>query len=77
MLCRFDEFQQLPQDLSVSLSLSLPLQPLVKFRSHLYYEDKDDVPEALKNLKPLEGSRIKFFKSVLLIVFFVISIFFC
>ncbi|XP_042209677.1 set1/Ash2 histone methyltransferase complex subunit ASH2-like isoform X2 [Homarus americanus] len=38
-------------------------KPLVKFRSHLYYEDKDDVPEALKNLKPLNGGKIIFFKN--------------
>lgn len=38
-------------------------KPLVKFRSHLYYEDKDDVPESLKNLKPLSGSKITFFKN--------------
>lgn len=37
-------------------------QPLVKFRSHLYYEDKDDLPEAIKNLKALKGSKILFFK---------------
>lgn len=37
-------------------------QPLVKFRSHLYYEDKDDVPESLKNLKPLPSSKVTFFK---------------
>ncbi|KAG7153344.1 Set1/Ash2 histone methyltransferase complex subunit ASH2-like [Homarus americanus] len=34
-------------------------KPLVKFRSHLYYEDKDDVPEALKNLKPLNGVDVR------------------
>ncbi|XP_076054679.1 set1/Ash2 histone methyltransferase complex subunit ash2 isoform X2 [Oratosquilla oratoria] len=38
-------------------------KPLVKFRSHLYYEDKDDMPEALKNLKPLPGSTVEFFKN--------------
>lgn len=38
-------------------------RPLVKFKSHLYYEDKDKVNEALKNLKPLPGSKILFFKN--------------
>lgn len=38
-------------------------QPLVKFKSHLYYEEKDNVPESLKNLKPLKGSRVLFFKN--------------
>lgn len=38
-------------------------RPLVKFKSHLYYEDKDKVQETLKNLKPLPGSKITFFKN--------------
>lgn len=38
-------------------------QPLVKFKSHLYYEEKDQVPEALKALKPLQGSKIIFYKN--------------
>ena len=38
-------------------------KPLVKFRSHLYYEDKDDVAGSIKKLKPLEGSYIKFYKN--------------
>ncbi|KAF5276970.1 hypothetical protein FQR65_LT16110 [Abscondita terminalis] len=38
-------------------------RPLVKFKSHLYYEDKDNVAESLKSLKPLEGSKIVFFKN--------------
>ncbi|XP_039297627.1 set1/Ash2 histone methyltransferase complex subunit ASH2 isoform X2 [Nilaparvata lugens] len=36
-------------------------RPLVKFKSHLYYEEKDRVTECLKNLKPLPGSKIIFF----------------
>lgn len=39
------------------------MQPLVKFKSHLYYEDKDNVPERLKSLRALPGSRIMFFKN--------------
>ncbi|XP_018013745.1 set1/Ash2 histone methyltransferase complex subunit ASH2 [Hyalella azteca] len=38
-------------------------KPLVKFRSHLYYEDKDDIAAAVKQLKPVKGSYIKFFKN--------------
>ncbi|CAK1546248.1 unnamed protein product [Leptosia nina] len=38
-------------------------RPLVKFKSHLYYEDKDNIQESLNNLKPLTGSRILFFKN--------------
>lgn len=35
----------------------------MKFKSHLYYEDKDKLNEAIKNLKPLPGSKITFFKN--------------
>jgi Set1/Ash2 histone methyltransferase complex subunit ASH2 len=38
-------------------------RPLVKFKSHLYYEDKDNVPERLKSLRALPRSRILFFKN--------------
>ncbi|XP_072939458.1 set1/Ash2 histone methyltransferase complex subunit ASH2 isoform X2 [Epargyreus clarus] len=38
-------------------------RPLVKFKSHLYYEDKDNIQESLNNLKPLPGSKIFFFKN--------------
>ncbi|XP_043481338.1 set1/Ash2 histone methyltransferase complex subunit ASH2 [Leptopilina heterotoma] len=38
-------------------------RPLVKFKSHLYYEEKDQVPEALKALKPLPSSKIIFYKN--------------
>lgn len=38
-------------------------KPLVKFKSHLYYEEKDQVQDTLKNLKPLPGSKIIFFKN--------------
>lgn len=36
---------------------------MVKFKSHLYYEEKDNVAECLKNLKQLPGSKILFFKN--------------
>ncbi|XP_018790989.1 PREDICTED: set1/Ash2 histone methyltransferase complex subunit ASH2 isoform X3 [Bactrocera latifrons] len=38
-------------------------RPLVKFKSHLYYEDKDKVQETLKGLKVLPGSTIEYFKN--------------
>nr|CAG4644671.1 EOG090X03NS [Leptodora kindtii] len=38
-------------------------KPLVKFKSHLYYEDRDDLQEALRNLRPLSQSKIHFFKN--------------
>ncbi|PSN44435.1 Set1/Ash2 histone methyltransferase complex subunit ASH2 [Blattella germanica] len=38
-------------------------RPLVKFKSHLYYEEKDRVAEGLKALKVLKGSQLIFFKN--------------
>ncbi|KAL1122272.1 hypothetical protein AAG570_003677 [Ranatra chinensis] len=38
-------------------------KPLVKFKSHLYYEEKDRVTESLKKLEVLPGSKIMFFKN--------------
>lgn len=38
-------------------------RPLVKFKSHLYYEDKDKVSDSLKSLKVLPGSKMYFFKN--------------
>ncbi|KAL9899009.1 set1/Ash2 histone methyltransferase complex subunit ash2 isoform 1-T1 [Glossina fuscipes fuscipes] len=38
-------------------------RPLVKFKSHLYYEDKDNVQETSDNLNVLRGSKIEFFKN--------------
>ncbi|CAH1176830.1 unnamed protein product [Phaedon cochleariae] len=38
-------------------------RPLVKFKSHLYYEDKDNVQERLKALVALPDSKIIFFKN--------------
>lgn len=38
-------------------------RPLVKFKSHLYYEDKDKVSDTLKNLKVHPKSKIYFFKN--------------
>ncbi|XP_046668089.1 set1/Ash2 histone methyltransferase complex subunit ASH2 isoform X1 [Homalodisca vitripennis] len=38
-------------------------RPLVKFKSHLYYEEKDRVTESLKSLRQLSGSKLVFFKN--------------
>ncbi|XP_030761930.1 set1/Ash2 histone methyltransferase complex subunit ASH2 [Sitophilus oryzae] len=38
-------------------------RPLVKFKSHLYYEEKDNVQERLKTLIPLPKSKIVHFKN--------------
>lgn len=35
----------------------------MKFKSHLYYEEKDRVSESLKSLRPLKGSKLIFFKN--------------
>ena len=35
----------------------------MKFKSHLYYEEKDRLQENLKKLKPLPGSTITFFRN--------------
>ena len=41
------------------LSGFILLQPLVKFKSHLYFEEKDYVTETEKNLKPVSGSKVR------------------
>ncbi|XP_046392588.1 set1/Ash2 histone methyltransferase complex subunit ASH2 isoform X1 [Ischnura elegans] len=38
-------------------------RPLVKFKSHLYYEEKDAVAESLKSLRTLSKSSITFFRN--------------
>ncbi|XP_041364541.1 set1/Ash2 histone methyltransferase complex subunit ASH2-like [Gigantopelta aegis] len=38
-------------------------KPLVKFKSHLYYEDKDHVAETVKDLKPAPGSKMVMYKN--------------
>lgn len=35
----------------------------MKFKSHLYYEDKDKIAEALKSLKIVPGSKVMYFKN--------------
>eukprot|EP00088_Acartia_fossae_P002927 TRINITY_DN11223_c0_g1_i2.p1 TRINITY_DN11223_c0_g1~~TRINITY_DN11223_c0_g1_i2.p1 ORF type:complete len:338 (+),score=67.56 TRINITY_DN11223_c0_g1_i2:61-1074(+) len=36
-------------------------KPLIKFKSHLYYEEKDELQENQKALKPLPGGKITYF----------------
>ena len=36
---------------------------MIKFKSHLYYEEKDEHSENLKKLKELNGSKITFYKN--------------
>lgn len=55
---------ELPEEADVSYSPNtFKDRPLVKFKSHLYYEDKDKVSDTLKRLRSLSGSRISFFKN--------------
>uniref|UniRef100_A0A915JYB9 SPRY domain-containing protein n=1 Tax=Romanomermis culicivorax TaxID=13658 RepID=A0A915JYB9_ROMCU len=37
--------------------------PLIKFKNYFYYEEKDEVQQALKNLKILKGSKIVLYKN--------------
>lgn len=53
---------ELPEERDVQyLPNTFKDRPLVKFKSHLYYEDK--VADSVKKLRPLPGSRISFFKN--------------
>ena len=47
----------------IQLPPSCKDQPLIKFKSHLYYEEKDELQENLKKLTELKGSKITFFKN--------------
>ncbi|KAF0298047.1 Set1/Ash2 histone methyltransferase complex subunit ASH2 [Amphibalanus amphitrite] len=38
-------------------------KPLIKSKSHLYFEDKDDVAGTLERLKPVAGAYIAFYKN--------------
>lgn len=51
----------LPQGKNDFLPPSYKDKPLIKFKSHLYFEEKDKLQENLKNLKPLKGSKIIFY----------------
>ena len=50
-------------DGQIHLPPSFKDKPLIKFKSHLYYEEKDELQENLKKLKTLTGSKITFFKN--------------
>ncbi|XP_065072264.1 set1/Ash2 histone methyltransferase complex subunit ASH2-like isoform X2 [Rhopilema esculentum] len=56
---------RLPQKEGISSLLpdTFKDRALIKFKNHLYYEDKDMVEKAEKSLKELEGSEIEFFKN--------------
>lgn len=43
--------------IDISPSLPSPSQPLVKFRSSFYFEERDE-PKTDKNLRPLPGSKV-------------------
>ncbi|RWS12432.1 set1/Ash2 histone methyltransferase complex subunit ASH2-like protein [Dinothrombium tinctorium] len=38
-------------------------RPLIKFKNYLYFEEKDDVQKAIKQLQELEGSSMVFYKN--------------
>lgn len=50
-----------PQDPHFLLPQTFKDKPLVKFKNHLYYEEKDSVSEAEKALKPWTKSSIAFY----------------
>ncbi|KAL3875354.1 hypothetical protein ACJMK2_033311 [Sinanodonta woodiana] len=52
-----------PDDPSKLLPPTYKDRPLVKFKSHLYYEEKDYVAETEKNLKISTGSKMIVFKN--------------
>jgi Set1/Ash2 histone methyltransferase complex subunit ASH2 len=57
---------ELPEDKGGSRDYLPPTfkdRPLIKFKSHLYYEEKDGLQENLKALKKCTGSKITFFKN--------------
>ncbi|XP_064457594.1 set1/Ash2 histone methyltransferase complex subunit ASH2-like [Ornithodoros turicata] len=57
----------LPRSKEKEGKLSLPDafkdRPLVKFKSYLYYEEKDELQQAIKSLKPLPKSQITYYKN--------------
>jgi len=50
-------------DSNIHLPPSFKDKPLIKFKSHLYYEEKDELAENLKKLTELKGSKVTFFKN--------------
>lgn len=61
----------LPNDEQYSIGVNHPNylppthkdRPLVKFKNYLYFEEKDDIPMIIKQLRPLKGSKIVFYKN--------------
>lgn len=67
-ICKFSVFYRISEEFSFFyvvfvIIFLVGLQPLVKFKSHLYYEEKDRVAESLKRLQVLPNSKISFFKN--------------
>ena len=54
---------ELPPKANCLLPQTFKDKPLVKFKSFLYFEEKDEIPKAIKALTPLKGSRITFYKN--------------
>ncbi|XP_013078808.1 set1/Ash2 histone methyltransferase complex subunit ASH2-like isoform X1 [Biomphalaria glabrata] len=52
-----------PDDPELVLPQTYKDRPLVKFKSHLYFEDKDNVSETEKTLKPAKGSKMIMYKN--------------
>lgn len=52
-----------PQDLSLLLPNTFKDRPLVKFKSHLYFEDKDNVAETEKGLRSAPHSKMIMYKN--------------
>uniref|UniRef100_A0A914ES74 B30.2/SPRY domain-containing protein n=1 Tax=Acrobeloides nanus TaxID=290746 RepID=A0A914ES74_9BILA len=58
------ELDEIPrQEFSQFLPPSYKELPLVNFKNHFFYEEKEEVTEELKKLNPLKGSKIEFFKN--------------
>lgn len=50
-------------DYTIPLPQTYKDKPLVKFKSYLYFEEKDEVQLTLKSLRELNGSKIIFYKN--------------
>uniref|UniRef100_A0A183HFV4 B30.2/SPRY domain-containing protein n=1 Tax=Onchocerca flexuosa TaxID=387005 RepID=A0A183HFV4_9BILA len=58
----FTSVESLPPS-STYLPPSYKNLPLINFKHHYFYEEKDDVSAALKNLRPTFGSWIEFYRN--------------
>uniref|UniRef100_A0A0B7APG6 B30.2/SPRY domain-containing protein n=1 Tax=Arion vulgaris TaxID=1028688 RepID=A0A0B7APG6_9EUPU len=52
-----------PSDYELLLPQTFKDRPLVKFKSHLYFEDKDNVSDTEKTLKSAKGSKMMMYKN--------------